>query len=444
MLLLLIVIVVLLGVFFWLQTSTPKTVVVQAQPPQLDMPTQRFNNDLYQTKNHHYLNDLHGQLGNVFRLIDVPHSDKIVYVRSQPLVRKVLSSMHWRKCDWPLDGEIAQVSNLVQPMFQHTFFELDGPLWKQRRRLLNQFFQISASQLPKTKSLIDRELALYTCIDNKRRFTLNLHESFHEIIQTLMFHIGFGEQFSFRDSRLFTLHCKLIQMLQESGKHAKLTPEAIAVIDDIAAEYGKLVETMDTNVPCMASKMANDGIDQKEIVETIFNLVVAGAESPASLFADMFFHIANDGTLQTQLRDRLSDDRFLSQVVEESCRKFAPATLIHRQAVCDTQLGPYTLTAGSVVGICLYAYHYNPELYENPAVFDAQRVGTARQLAFSSGRFGCPGAGMTKVLGKYLIQCLLSRYKLAPSVLETKKARILKFVTWDQKNLFVDCEEIFS
>jgi len=97
-------------------------------------------------------------------------------------------------------------------------------------------------------------------------------------------------------------------------------------------------------------------------------------------------------TLHDELARVLGDDRlpaasdvpalaYTRDVVAEAMRLYPPAWVIGRRAIRATQLGRWTIPAGSIVIASQYVTHRDPALWGDPLAFRPERWGTdARAL----------------------------------------------------------------
>lgn len=111
-----------------------------------------------------------------------------------------------------------------------------------------------------------------------------------------------------------------------------------------------------------------------------------------------------------QLRALQQDLGLLKPAVEEMLR-FNPAVpFMHRIAVDDIPLRGRTIKKGDMVFLGLAAANRDPQLYENPDVFDITRDNiTRKHMSFAFGPHHCLGAGLARREMEIAFEVLLER-----------------------------------
>lgn len=189
------------------------------------------------------------------------------------------------------------------------------------------------------------------------------------------------------------------------------------------------------------------------ITSTVTNLVVAGAESNASAIAVTLYLMArHPGALARAQREvdevlggRMVEDasqlerlQFLRQCYQEAMRMYPPATLVHRTASRDTELGGFDIPKGTVVGCCIAALHADPEVFPEPARYDPDRFSPEAVAArpaftympFSTGMRGCPGYRFATAEAMVALATVLQRFNLSADAPRTSMRPLVKFVNW--------------
>ncbi|KAF8681710.1 hypothetical protein HU200_045141 [Digitaria exilis] len=111
--------------------------------------------------------------------------------------------------------------------------------------------------------------------------------------------------------------------------------------------------------------------------------------------------------------------KFTSHVIHEALRLANIAPVVFRKGKQDVQIKGYTIPKGSKIMICSSAAHMNPEVYEDPAVFNPWRwkdipepVGGSKDfMAFGGGVRLCVGADFAKMQMSIFLHCLLTKYR---------------------------------
>jgi cytochrome P450 len=183
--------------------------------------------------------------------------------------------------------------------------------------------------------------------------------------------------------------------------------------DDVVAMLEALVQGKkdvpgDDLVSALIS--ARDGgerLNTQELLSTIFQLIVAGHDTTASLIGNGVVALLENPAELAKVR---SEPRKLSAAVEELLRYDAPVPhSTFRYAVEPVKLGGVTIPEHAQVIISLAAANRDSERYVSPDRLDVDRP-EARHLAFGHGIHHCLGAGLARMEGQIAIGSLLRRF----------------------------------
>ncbi|XP_023238259.1 cytochrome P450 4c3-like isoform X2 [Centruroides sculpturatus] len=83
--------------------------------------------------------------------------------------------------------------------------------------------------------------------------------------------------------------------------------------------------------------------------------------------------IFGDDTNRTIKTDDLKEMKYLERVIKESLRLHPSVPFILRRASEELKIGEYTIPRNSSIFVYIYGIHHNPEVYENPEIFDPDR-----------------------------------------------------------------------
>jgi cytochrome P450 len=232
----------------------------------------------------------------------------------------------------------------------------------------------------------------------------------------------------------FTVICELLGVPQAEREplvrgFAKMlvptpTPEEYAsakeASDAVVAALQRLVadkqdEPGDDLVSAMIS--ARDGDERlttQELLSTIFQLIVAGHDTTASLIGNSV--VALFGKPEKLDEFRAEPDK-IPVAIEELLRFDAPVPhSTFRYTVEPVELGGVKIPAGAQVIISLAAANRDDRRFANPDSLDFQRTST-RHLAFGHGIHHCLGAPLARMEGHIALGSLLRRFPdLAPAV----------------------------
>jgi cytochrome P450 len=119
---------------------------------------------------------------------------------------------------------------------------------------------------------------------------------------------------------------------------------------------------------------------------------------------------------QTDLQERLrSQPELMPAFVEELVRYDNPVRGIFRQAVRDTTIGGVPVQEGSLVQLMWASGNRDETVFDDPDVFDAERVVPRPILSFGQGIHLCPGAPLARLQLRVGFEELLARYRFTLS-----------------------------
>src|SRR5207248_1428231 len=194
------------------------------------------------------------------------------------------------------------------------------------------------------------------------------------------------------------------------------TPEtyarAKAASDEVVAMLTELVEAKakepgDDLVSALIESRDGDArLDQQELLSTIFQLIVAGHDTTASLIGNSVVALLRDPEQLAELR---ADPSKIAAAVEEFLRYDAPVPhSTFRYATEPVELGDVTIPAGAQVIISLAAANRDGERYKDAELLDIDRE-DARHLAVGHGIHFCLGAPLARMEGQLALETLLRR-----------------------------------
>jgi cytochrome P450 len=129
------------------------------------------------------------------------------------------------------------------------------------------------------------------------------------------------------------------------------------------------------------------GMTDQQVHDEVITIFLAGHETLASALTWTWFllsrHPRAEQTLHSELdtvlvgRKPLFDDiprlPYTRMVLAEALRLYPPAWAIARRALCDVEIGKYSLPAGSIVVLSQYLTQRDGRYFTDPNVFDPQR-----------------------------------------------------------------------
>ena len=225
----------------------------------------------------------------------------------------------------------------------------------------------------------------------------------------------------------FTVICELLGVPQQDraalgrGLTELLVPtstpeqyaEAKRASDIVVAMLEALVEVKrsspgnDLVSALISARDGDERLDTRELLSTIFQLIVAGHDTTTSLIGNSVVALLRNPGQLAALR---ADPRLLPAAVEELLRFDAPVPhSTFRYTVAPVEFGGVTIPAGAQVIISLAAANRDADTFPNPNLLDVGRAGP-RHLAFGHGIHYCLGAPLARLEGQIALGALLRRF----------------------------------
>jgi cytochrome P450 family 150 subfamily A5 len=143
-----------------------------------------------------------------------------------------------------------------------------------------------------------------------------------------------------------------------------------------------------------------------DVVRIAVNLFAAGQETTVRLLAAALQVIAERPDLQARLR---TDRDRIPNFVEETLRAESPVKGDFRLARVPTTVAGVDIPAGTTVMVLNGAANRDPERFEDPDTFVADRANARQHVAFGHGVHTCPGASLARAEARVSLERLLDR-----------------------------------
>ena len=188
---------------------------------------------------------------------------------------------------------------------------------------------------------------------------------------------------------------------------AKAASDAVVAMLDALVQVKQDTPGDDLVSGLISARDGDERLNNQELLSTIFQLIVAGHDTTASLIGNSVAALFCNPAQLAQLR---SDPSKIAAAVEEFLRYDPPVPhSTFRYAIEPVEIDNVTIPAGAQVVISLAAANRDPGRYSSPELLDIDRA-EARHLAFGHGIHHCLGAVLARMEGQLALGSLLRRF----------------------------------
>jgi cytochrome P450 len=197
-----------------------------------------------------------------------------------------------------------------------------------------------------------------------------------------------------------------------------------------SGDYGTDLLSMLLEARDDAGAPMSDQLIRDEVMTTL----LAGHETTANALAWTFYLLAKHPFAYRKLGDEIASVlgtrppefadlpklSFTSRLLEEAMRLYPPGWVLARTTGKPDEICGFAIPAGSVVVLCPYLIHRDPEYWERPEEFDPERFAEEAKadrpkyayLPFSAGPRVCIGKAFAMMEMQLIVATIAQRYRL--------------------------------
>jgi cytochrome P450 len=305
------------------------------------------------------------------------------------------------------DGVVAE--GLPGPAFARHMLVVDPPDHTRLRRLVSAAFSVRRIEglRPHVQAIVDSLLDDIASAGP---------DATVDLVAGFAFPLPFTvicEMLGVEESRRARLGSELADLLRPTPtaaeyERAKAASDAVVEMLELLVEEKQTEPGDDLVSALIAARDGDERLDQQELLSTIFQLIVAGHDTTATLVGNAIVALLRHPDQMAALR---SAPEKLRAAIEELLRFDAPvphATFRYTTEAVD--LGGATIPSGAQVIICLAAANRDPAVHAEPDVFDIDRPDVRHHLAFGHGIHFCLGAPLARMEAEIALGSLLRRF----------------------------------
>ena len=176
-------------------------------------------------------------------------------------------------------------------------------------------------------------------------------------------------------------------------------------------------------------KETGDAMSERELIDEVMTLVVAGHETTASGLNWTWYLLSQHPDVEAKLHaelDAIPDESgpslekmealaYTHQIVDEALRLYPPGWILSRRTIGPDVLGGYEVPAGTSVMLSPYVLHRHPQFWKDPEKFWPERFSKEHEadrprfayMPFAAGPRHCIGETLA------LYEMLMHLYKVA-------------------------------
>lgn len=397
-------------------------------PPE---PAEKFDLGLGEDALHH-MKGYYRQFGDIYRVYS-PTLKRYNYVICHPeYVKHVLQT---NNRNYVKGAGIDRVKILLG----NGIMVSEGEFWRNQRRMIQPSFhrEVISGLMELIKSS-NRDLISRWEVKSRERQPLNINDEMSAVTLHIVLNAIFSDDLDYLtekqgDNPFAILTEETERNLQFAMKFRALGKSIQEIVDMRRSQKRVCIDFLSMLMESK-SKDTNEPMSDKQLLDEVMTLIVAGHETTASALVWAWYlisqHTAVEEALYREIKDAFGDEDldfhhlgklpYTKQVLEETLRLYPPGWLLTRTSLADDQLGAYFVPKGSDIYISPYLVHRNPAYWADPENFDPERFNpeqTQNRPRFAYFPFGggprqCIGDYFAMVEMQFHLAMVMSRFRL--------------------------------
>ena len=263
----------------------------------------------------------------------------------------------------------------------------EGELWKRQRYMMQPLFhrRVITEFAEVIARVNDRCIARWEGLARGGEL-VNLTDEMSELTLEIVLRSIFGRDLDRLSEPFEVVTREQSRDLQFAYKFRSLTK---LVAQLIAERRASEEEHFDYVAMLMNARDKDSGaaMGERELIDEIMTLVVAGHETTASGLNWTWYLISQHPQVEARLHaeidaaadmsaptlTEMEELRYTRQVIDEALRLYPPGWVLSRRTLEADVLGGYPVAAGTNVLLPLYLLHRHPRFWQDPEAFDPER-----------------------------------------------------------------------
>ena len=379
------------------------------------------------------LTALQAKHGNMFSF--KTSKDSLAYFINEPaLIKELLVKNHSNYKKGP-------GFERIEMLLGNGLIVSDGEIWRRSRRMIQPAFSRQNIHKLIQQMLLcskNRESLWNKSIQSKA--LINITEEMGEFALELILRSIFGQDYdhlsSQEEGNLFSFLSKDSNRdLSVVMKMRNLRSHLLALIKRRKKDSHEQFDFL--SMYLSTKDKSGKKFDDKELVDEIITLIVAGYETSAGTLNWAWYLIANNPNIEkrihTEAKPIFSEEsnlnyesvismQYTQQVLEETLRLYPPVWLFSRKSIDDDNLGKYDIPVNSDLYLSPYILHRSREFWNNPEKFNPDRFDKTHKtennnafIPFSLGPRRCLGEYFSFLEMKIHLGYLINKFKIKKS-----------------------------